>query len=329
MNTHLSVRDRWRIISLNFDQQINVREIARRIPCSIQTVYNILQLFQETNEVTERDGRGRFRILNNDQVNTLRQLLYRYPTDTSSSIADRFSRRTGLDINPRTIRNYRSSLGFRPVHARSQPLITTRHAQDRLTFCLSYTTTSWDRVIFTDEKAFEVDISGVVYYIPATRSRPIHFQNQIQFRVVVFGAIWLDGRSNLVFIYARTNTTTYVEYLQTAFRSYLRQLNGYYFVHDPPTWAHTVLAHNWLRRKRIRCMDNFPAVSPDLNAIESVWAWMNRYIQRNHPDSQQHLKMLVQQAWNLIPQDVIRGYINNVPVICQQIISNNGWNSMG
>ncbi|CAF5076180.1 unnamed protein product, partial [Rotaria sp. Silwood1] len=240
-------------------------EVARRIPCSIQTVYNILQLFQETNDVIERNGRGRLRILNNDQVNTLRQLLYQYPTDTSSSIADRLLRRTGLGINPRTIQNYRSSLGFRPVHAR---------------------TAHWDNVIFSDEKTFEVDISGVVYWIPATLSRPTHFQNQIQFRVVIFEAIWFDGRSNLVFIHGRTNTRTYVGYLQAAFRSYLRQLSGYYFIHDRPTWAHTVLAHDWSRRKRIRCMDNFPAVSPDLNAIESVWSWMNRYIQRNHPNSQ-------------------------------------------
>ena len=208
--------------------------------------------------------------MNNDQVNTLRQLLYRYPTDTSSSIVDRLFRRTGLDINPRTVRNYRSSLGFRPVHVRSEPLITARHAQERLNFCLSSATNHWDNVIFSDEQAFEVDISGVVYWIPVTRSRPTHFQNQIQFRVVIFGAIWFDGRSNLVFIHGRTNTTTYVGYIQTAFRSYLRQLSGYYFVHDRPTWAHNVLAHDWLRHKRIRCMDNFPAVSPDLNAIESI-----------------------------------------------------------
>ncbi|CAF3950590.1 unnamed protein product [Rotaria sp. Silwood1] len=146
MSSHLSVRDRRRIISLNIDQGVNVHEIARRIPCSIQTVYNILQLFQETNDVIERNGRGRLRILNNDQVNTLRQLLYQYPTDTSSSIADRLLRRTGLGINPRTIRNYRSSLGFRPVHARSQPLINARHAQERLTFCLSYAAAHCDNV---------------------------------------------------------------------------------------------------------------------------------------------------------------------------------------
>ncbi|CAF3570186.1 unnamed protein product [Rotaria sp. Silwood2] len=88
MSCHLSIRDRWRIISLDFDQGRSVRQIARMIPCSIQTVYNILMLFEETNDVTERTGRGRLHMLNNDEIHTLRQILYRYPTDTSSSIAD-------------------------------------------------------------------------------------------------------------------------------------------------------------------------------------------------------------------------------------------------
>jgi hypothetical protein len=33
--------------------------IASVIDCSIQTVYNVLQLFYETNDVIEREGRGR------------------------------------------------------------------------------------------------------------------------------------------------------------------------------------------------------------------------------------------------------------------------------
>jgi hypothetical protein len=71
-------------------------------------------------------------------------------------------------------------------------------------------------------------------------------------------------------------------------------------------WAHTVLAHNWLLSNRIRWMGNYPAVSPDLNAVESVWSCMNRYVQRNHPNSQQRLERLIQQAWDAIPQNVIR-----------------------
>ncbi len=76
-------------------------------------------------------------------------------------------------------------------------------------------------------------------------------------------------------------------------------------------------------------MDNYPAVSLDINAVESVWSWMNRYIQRKHPRSQQRFERLVEQAWNAIPQNVIRGYINNTSNIGNQIIANNGWESTG
>jgi hypothetical protein len=200
-------------------------------------------------------------MLNDTGMRTLRQIFYRYSTDISSSIANRFFQRTGLFINPRTIRNYRSSLGFHLVHARNQPLINTGHAQQRLNFCLSHVTARWDNIIFSDEKAFEVDDSGLVYWIPYGCRRPTHFQSQIKFHVVVFGAIWYDGRSTLVFIQGRTNTVTYVQYLQTALSSRLRRLQGYYLLHGRPTWAHTELAHNWLLSKGIRCMDDYPPVS--------------------------------------------------------------------
>ncbi len=74
-------------------------------------------------------------------------------------------------------------------------------------------------------------------------------------------------------------------------------------------------------------MDDYPPVSPDINAVESVWSWMNRYVQRNHPNSLQRLKLLVEQAWYAISQNVIRGYIDNMSNICDQIIANHDWDS--
>ncbi|CAF1511276.1 unnamed protein product, partial [Didymodactylos carnosus] len=150
-----------------------------------------------------------------------------------------------------------------------------------------------------------------------------------QFRVAVFGAVWYNGRSNLVFIRGRINTTTYAQHLPAALNTDLRRLRGYHLIHDRPTWAHTALAHDWLLSNGIRCLDNYPAVSPDLNAVESVWCWMNRYVQRNHLNSQQRLGRLVHQAWNTISQNVICEYINHVPNICNQIIANHGWESTG
>jgi transposase len=57
MNVHSSIGDRWRIVSLNLDQRRSRRQVARIINVSIQTVFNVLRLFQETNDVVERDGR--------------------------------------------------------------------------------------------------------------------------------------------------------------------------------------------------------------------------------------------------------------------------------
>ncbi|CAF4070957.1 unnamed protein product, partial [Rotaria magnacalcarata] len=72
-------------------------------------------------------------------------------------------------------------------------------------------------------------------------------------------------------------------------------------------------------------MDTYPPVSPDLNVVESVWSRMNRYVQRNHPRSQQHLERLVKQTWDAIRQNAIREYINHISTISNLIISNDGW----
>ncbi|CAF1978724.1 unnamed protein product [Rotaria magnacalcarata] len=142
--------------------------------------------------------------------------------------------------------------------------------------------------------------SGLVYYILYGRRRPTHFQSQIQYRVAVFGAVWYDGRSDLVVIHNQPNTAIYVQHLEAGLVVNFDHLRQYYFIHDRRTWTHTRMAHDWLRNNRIKYMDTYPPVSPDLNAFESVWSWMNWYVQRNHRRSQQHLERLVEQACNTI-----------------------------
>ena len=327
MSGHLTIRDRWRIISLRFDQNISPRAISRIVCCSFQTVYNILHLFNETNDVIEREGRGGRNALTTDEVCVLRRLFYRYPNETARQINSRFFRRTGRSVTYRTIRCYRVQLGFRAVHARIQPLMNQQHANNRLLFCLGHIDDDWRRVIFADEKIFEVDSSGVVYWIPYGRPRPTTFRSQVKYRIPVFGAIWYNNRSNLVFIRGRTNTLTFVEYLESALRSRRRLIRNYYFIHDRPTWAHTDTEHEWLFRNHVSCLDDYPPVSPDINAIESIWSWMNRYVQHRFPRSQKHLEELVAAAWEEIPQGVIRGYIKNVRNVCERIVANHGWES--
>jgi hypothetical protein len=56
MTDHLSVGDRWRIISLRFDQKASFNRIASVVNCSLATVHNILRLFRETDDVIEREN---------------------------------------------------------------------------------------------------------------------------------------------------------------------------------------------------------------------------------------------------------------------------------
>ena len=151
----------------------------------------------------------------------------------------------------------------------------------------------------------------------------------MQYKVAVFDAVWYNSQSNLVFIRDRTNTSTFVEYLQSAFNTHFRSIWQYHFIHDRPTWAHTTESRTWLNNHNIICLDEYPAASPDLNAIELVWSWMNRYVQRRHPNSQQHLEQQVMDAWNQIPRCVIRGFIDRIRDVCNEIIANQGWGSWG
>jgi len=64
MNSHLTVGDRWRTVSLRLDQGMTPNQIVSVINCSRATVFNILQLFREKNNVIEREGRDRT-LLNN------------------------------------------------------------------------------------------------------------------------------------------------------------------------------------------------------------------------------------------------------------------------
>ncbi|CAF2608415.1 unnamed protein product [Rotaria sp. Silwood2] len=213
MSVHLTLGDRWPIASLSRDQGLSASEIAHVIHCTSRTVYNILRLFLDTNDVIERNGRDRRDMLNTDETIALRRLFYRYRDETSMSITTRFFHRVGCSITSWTVRNYRWQWSFHRVHARSQPLISERHAQQQLHLCGQYARNSWRKVIFSDKKPLELDASGIVYWIPSNRPRPTLLQSQAQFRVVIFDAVWYNDRSKLVFVHGRTNTFTYARHL--------------------------------------------------------------------------------------------------------------------
>jgi transposase len=75
----------------------------------------------------------------------------------------------------------------------------------------------------------------------------------------------------------------------------------------------------------------WPAFSPDLNPIETVWNRMKDYIECCYPDlpsgkqrTYDQLREIVKEAWDSITIEVLRDLIESMPARCQAVIDAKG-----
>ncbi|PQE33789.1 transposable element tc1 protein [Rutstroemia sp. NJR-2017a WRK4] len=74
----------------------------------------------------------------------------------------------------------------------------------------------------------------------------------------------------------------------------------------------------------------WPAKSPDLNSIETIWNIMKDYIEEKYPQyhsSYVRLKGIVLEAWDSITEGQIRELIESMPARCRAVIEADGWHT--
>ena len=70
-----------------------------------------------------------------------------------------------------------------------------------------------------------------------------------------------------------------------------------------------------------------PPQSPELNPIETVFAYLKNKIRKENPKSLKNLLLLVKKCWRTIPKSVIKRIISHTSKLCKLIMKHKGNNN--
>ena len=129
--------------------------------------------------------------------------------------------------------------------------------------------------------------------------------------VLVWGAIWGDGRHVFCIVPATVNAVVYRRILEQFLHRYSDRLPENWILQDdnaPPHRAHIV--DEFKRDAGIRSLP-WPARSPHLNPIEHVWDYLGRRVQEQQLPAANaaELSDRLRGAWREMPFDFVRKLI--------------------
>lgn len=214
----------------------------------------------------------------------------------------------------------------------SKPPLNNAHKKDRMTFAEEHMswTSEWNKVIFSDEKKFNLDgPDGFQYYWHDLRS-----EEQVRMSrnfggggVMIWAAFCFKGRSNIAWIHTKMNSDFYTEKLLESELIWMYEEFGedLIFQQDNASIHVSAKSKAWFKKKEIPLL-KWPARSPDLNPIENLWGILARRVYRNGRQfgTVTELKNAIREEWASISVEEINTLIKSMPKRIFKVIKNNG-----
>ena len=296
------------------------REIAKVVGRSVNAVHRVI------NSSKRKMGRPTV------TTNADKRHILRCASNSSGSLRQ-IKEDSGVSVSRSTVRRIiLSSPNIKRMKIKRKPPLTQKNKDQRLVFARNHMDwkLEWQKVIFTDEKKFNLDgPDGYNYYYHDLRK-----EEKVLSRrqcgggsLMLWGSISCKGALSLERICGRQNANGYLQLLERQIEVIEDEFGteNWIFQQDnaPIHTARTV--KNWFASNNVEVLP-WPARSPDLNIIENVWGYLSRKVYENGTqyNNINELELAINTHWCMIPLSYIKTLYDSVPQRIFEVIRNNG-----
>jgi hypothetical protein len=221
-------------------------------------------------------------------------------------------------ISERHVRRELKAAGLRcyirPRHA-------TRSSGDNLkkaAFAAKYRVVDWRKIVFSDETWLTCNERTGKAMWCTERSKVIPIEKKARWNVpsiMVWATVGYGWKGPLVVFPSKKSVDGELRQFRLDAAAYIRRClttvvvklkaEDRLFQQDGARSHAAKTVKEYLQRKGVRFIDDWPPYAPEMNAIERVWKELHERVGLRTPQSQEELIEAAHAAWNELPQDII------------------------
>ena len=304
---------------------MSIAEMKKAFKCGADLIGKVRRAIVEKKPLPLRRRKGVNPVRDNQELVRLVDSITRENGGVSDGVLANI-----LGTSKATVNRIRHDLkySYKPLH--HAPLLTDRHIQRRMEFCIAHQNDNWAKVIFTDESRFATSPDSPVRWWTKRGDHLFLEEEKFPGSIMVWAGIIGNQRTPLLKCPSRMNAEKYIELLErNGIVEFLRrQGDGAVFQQDGASCHNAALTRLWFADQNVNLLEGWPANSPDLSPIEQIWGIAKRFIilrfGMRTPLTIQQLETAAIEAYEEIDQKTIQILTLSVQFRIRLCIARNG-----